>query len=126
VVPFIFFLFGATFEVAQKGRMAKHTKKPWTILHGTGIIYSPGAGTKIVTCEKLTNGMTGRPPKNRRVEWEANIRLVAAAPDMLGALQAVEQLGDVLDVEVRYEGEARSLREIVKEILAKVEGPAPG
>lgn len=71
----------------------KHTPGPWTPCPlprdrlGRWLVTSPGAGTgKPVICE--------------RIRTEANAKLIAAAPDLLTALEAVVAAARVSDTEL--------------------------
>lgn len=75
-----------------------HTLGPWTYerLHphmkgspiGTGNLSNPTASTLIATAWNTTKGLSG--PKDE--ETEANAWLIAAAPDLLEALQGLNHV----------------------------------
>lgn len=104
--------------------MSKHTPGPWTYLRnpeGTRWIIDAGAFHAIAAT-------AGYEPDN-----EANARLIAAAPEMLDALEAVWKYSLVIESSVRrgdgpeqYAGVLEALR-LVKEVraaIAKAEGGA--
>jgi len=73
----------------------KHTPGPWTYERlyphkkgcaiGTGNLTNPTASTLIATAWNTTKGLSG--PQDE--ETEANARLIAAAPELLEALQGM-------------------------------------
>ena len=58
---------------------AKHTTGPWNVPFREFTKIKAANGAHIATCHKLTN----------LVNLEANSRLIAAAPDLLDALQSI-------------------------------------
>ena len=58
---------------------AKHTTGPWNVPFREFTKIKAANGAHIATCHKLTN----------LVNLEANSRLIAAAPDLLEALQGI-------------------------------------
>ncbi len=61
----------------------QHTKGKWTVVDSGGTVISARESTYITIC-KLENL-----PLRISAEVEANAKLIAAAPDMLEALQSV-------------------------------------
>lgn len=61
--------------------MNKHTPGPWNRIKGDRNVYS-AAGTVCKTPAILGGGSAA-------TNWEANARLIAAAPDLLEALEAL-------------------------------------
>jgi hypothetical protein len=75
---------------------AKHTPGPWVVkpriwrgaaahAQGPGIFSIEDAATQTVICDRRTEW------PEQAVEMEANARLIAAAPDLLGALEDMRQ-----------------------------------
>lgn len=75
--------------------MPKHTPAPWRFQHNGSWQtnpYSVTASAKGVHSTTIANI-----PARRSIpswEWESNARLIAAAPDLLDALHAVQKLMD--------------------------------
>lgn len=63
--------------------MNKHTPGPWNRIKGDRNVYS-AAGTVCKTPAILGGGSAA-------TNWEANARLIAAAPDLLEALEELER-----------------------------------
>jgi hypothetical protein len=77
--------------------MNKHTPGPWIFIHGTvycaEIKGAPGyerCETKHQVC-KPPECIKTKKPTAAAINWDANARLIAAAPDLLEALDALEQ-----------------------------------
>jgi hypothetical protein len=76
---------------------AKHTKGPWAVenvnsdaLHDVIMDYQiPGAGFPCLVATVFADDDPHRPGDISNAEAEANARLIAAAPDMLAALEDV-------------------------------------
>jgi hypothetical protein len=60
--------------------MSTHTPGPW-LVRGRGLISVNTKADKSIVAEVITNGT--------RSETKSNARLIAAAPDMLAALQEI-------------------------------------
>jgi len=65
-----------------------HTPGPWSYEKGTGLIYPSNSTVKHVAHVFGLVPDIGNANKNYD-EWEANARLIAAAPDLLEAAKAV-------------------------------------
>lgn len=72
--------------------MAQHTPGPWTVFspgdEAWPGIEAPEVGTSIAVFENKESEYAGIQGRNRE-EALANARLIAAAPDMLAALEAL-------------------------------------
>ena len=68
--------------------MNKHTPGPWNRIKGDRNVYS-AAGTVCKTPAILGGGSAA-------TNWEANARLIAAAPELLGALIALYAVAEVV------------------------------
>ena len=68
--------------------MNKHTPGPWNRIKGDRNVYS-ASGTVCKTPAIIGGGSAA-------TNWEANARLIAAAPDLLEALESVSQEHDLL------------------------------
>ena len=83
--------------------MSKHTQGPWVFEYGS--IYTPTGKQVCRPCDKKTQTY-----KN----WEANARLIAAAPELLEACQALLTYHD-------YEGYAEAADK-ARAAIAKAKG----
>jgi hypothetical protein len=95
--------------------MATHTKGPWDAVPKDDPRGQPGAYFR-----GIVEIVSMDPPfsivlASRAREWEANARLIAAAPDMLAALQACTDVLNHFPVGSR-------LRAKVESAIAKAEG----
>jgi hypothetical protein len=79
---------------------AKHTPGPWVV-----IPRGESSGKSVATIEpkpesmETTNYWTVADVNGLRAEWEANLRLIAAAPELLEALQGVVAFWDSITME---------------------------
>lgn len=71
--------------------MGEHTPGPWRVVHGTNVMAKRGHGgeASVAACGGYANNFDGGAYV---AESEANARLIAAAPDLLAALEAVTLL----------------------------------
>lgn len=73
--------------------MSKHTRGSWTVLpEEEGVHYIRIRGTRLGERYKIANVHMpdyNNPSRSEFVESRANARLIAAAPDLLEALQAM-------------------------------------
>jgi hypothetical protein len=91
----------------------ENTSKPW-ISWG----YSVGSGSKIVTeVSACSDGGHGYPRPDNKPECEANARLIAAAPELLYALQQADEC--LKDMNYGINGNIRTL---VCNAIAKATG----
>lgn len=76
---------------------AQHTKGPWAIDAGFLVTkgYAGGVGVPMLElnghcsqCNEPTGWITGKPE-----QWEADARLIAAAPELLAACQEIVRTG---------------------------------
>ena len=65
-----------------------HTKGPWIVYDDWYIKTTGGKGSHAVVCAPIE-------PKMSDDEHRANARLIAAAPDMLGAIQGALRIADL-------------------------------
>lgn len=99
---------------------AKHTPGPWSV-------YAPQFGFSAITEPdgKLIFGLAAGNAKERRGEAEcaANARLIAAAPDMLEALERIVKVGihEIHD----WRAVALRMQETALAAIAKATGEAP-
>ncbi len=102
--------------------MSKHTPGPWRIKQsdsGHWFVVSGGTGNPIAqTLRKVW-----------RTEDEANARLIAAAPDLLAALEKLAQYADTCELFLRetHPGKADALGKRVscaRAAIAKAKGEA--
>ena len=81
--------------------MNKHTPGPWNRIKGDRNVYS-AAGTVCKTPAILGGGSAA-------TNWEANARLIAAAPDLLEALEyCLDCLGDEFALPADCQSTARA------------------
>ena len=101
---------------------SKHTPGPWLFSWGSGAIFSDNCGDG-VSPEIARMRATCVTPR-----WEADIRLIGAAPDLLAACrEALESIHDLTsDVDPRSWPEVRRiekhLRATLNAAIAKAEG----
>jgi hypothetical protein len=67
--------------------VTKHTPGPWSVINGNLIRVSPRNNASPI-CGVHLRGVDGDEAKRREVAL-ANAHLIAAAPDLLGALKAI-------------------------------------
>ena len=79
----------------------KHTPGPWTILSGT---YENGKQFKVVGDESFYAMVGGDKQSMTSGETLANARLVAAAPDLLAALEKAHGLLSDLESDIHEAG----------------------
>lgn len=100
---------------------AQHTPGPWQIQRGVpigfGLVASAGLRQKIVSAEGVSDS-----------EADANARLIAAAPDLLAALQAIEDdLSGVISVaaidgQIERLPSLKAARDLARAAIAKAKG----
>lgn len=67
-----------------------HTPGPWTLGDESNpLVFSPAAGAYVAQVLAYTDGDTG----TLRAGVDADARLIAAAPDLLAALQTLQNMG---------------------------------
>jgi hypothetical protein len=87
--------------------MTQHTPGPWYVgLREDQTIFTQNLRVASVECP--------------RKEWKANARLIAAAPDMLAALQAIAASSTEEDAETAL----GSIQMICRAIITKAKGSA--
>ena len=70
--------------------MSGHTPGPWVVRErGLGYGVETQMGTTVATCWRFNRGIADATPSME----EANARLIAAAPDLLEALERLVELG---------------------------------
>lgn len=92
--------------------MSKHTPGPWaahTVADGAYTVYLPEDG--MVVCSR-------NPYESKAAEFEANARLIAAAPELLAALELARAI--LVEVE-HYRADGHSVA-IIDAAIAKAEG----
>lgn len=109
----------------------KHTPGPWQYRRANNYegfaIFPVATLPSLASCERFGEKMT-IDCFNFPGQTEANARLIAAAPDLLEALQGMERIKDLwlpIFTDAGHEAEAVALHEARKKILAaiaKVEG----
>ena len=67
--------------------MSAHTPGPWRVIGGGLHIASDNAPGHVIVCRTGRLGMVGDEPKQTLARWEADAHLIAAAPDLLEALE---------------------------------------
>lgn len=99
--------------------MSAHTPSPWTVVPS-----SDGVSSQARTSDgrfSIYLGSTGAPAE----EWQANARLIAAAPELLDALRRAERV--MTDADLDHEpadDEARLTLDAVRAAIAKAEAPS--
>jgi len=88
----------------------KHTPGPWTLEYDYSLVMPAKDGNHIVT-----GGPIG-PDESSREEKRANARLIAAAPELLQALQ------DMLDM-TRFQYKEMATYKYAQEIITKATQP---
>jgi hypothetical protein len=101
--------------------MTTHTPGPWELLAGRTFKTCNGEFYLAYGSDKYGNPRFCS-KENGWPEMDANARLVAAAPDLLEALKAVEALAYELRVSAEYANAAQAMKEQVKRAIAKAEG----
>lgn len=104
-------------QPARAGEGAAHTPGPWGCWHVTAIIQTPG-DTEETVCRAITNGSEGAHGRGEGPgdliayvpddgPQEANARLIAAAPELLAALEGLlscmELNMDDMEGDTRYQ-----------------------
>lgn len=102
--------------------MSKHTPGPWEVCNGTDVFTAPGGpradglcashndGWQIADCEVgLTFDKAGKEHFLPSYEQSDNARLIAAAPDLLAACEAVADEGLCIGPEYAECGEAAGM-----------------
>lgn len=111
-------------EKATKGQQTGHqiapvvhTPGPWTIRHGTNIFAArTDVGHEGCICN---TGSHGSNHQDCGPENEANARLIAAAPDML---EALEQALQWIEVDETTHGRKFGAGNVAREAIAKATG----
>lgn len=98
--------------------MSKHTPGPWTLIHGGYIATKPTAAhsAKFPKNVRVNVGHVCAFAESTDGENEANARLIAAAPDLLAAL---EDLAQRLQVGCKTAAERGEAVLIVSRAIAK-------
>jgi hypothetical protein len=93
----------------------KHTPRPWFLSHASG-------DTMPITAEGYT--VAEALPFDNEGEQEANARLIAAAPELLDALEGVEEWMREysLDYEIDHDSREQKLMLKISSAIAKAKG----
>ena len=96
--------------------MVKHTPGPWVVTTCADYWVAAEDGAGIAHCGDIEWA-------NHEVmqhEWEANARLIAASPDMLAALEAIEQFD--LSWSNSMDTNVEGIKDIASAAIAKAKG----
>jgi len=101
----------------------KHTPGPWYTRHGQISSETSTHGCTIADCNATANGISDK-------EVEANARLIAAAPDLLAALEecitseGAACFGDIENHPELMQRRLYAIADIAREAIKKAQGAA--
>ena len=102
--------------------MSAHTPGPWRVIGGGLHIASDNAPGHVIVCRTGRLGMVGDEPKQTLARWEADAHLIAAAPDLLEALEAYHFHFGILEENEFINAEARRCASLARAAIAKAKG----
>ena len=103
--------------------MSKHTKGPWKVDYTKQNVRA-GLGVNVAFCgESGVYGVNGSQSVGV-MEARANARLIAAAPDLLAALQSIAECCDEDHAARDYASRQTEIRGIARAAIAKATGSA--